>query len=179
MTVKDITQLIQTAILEMYNQYIGTNLWIMTVFLVLVLIIYGIKYKGMGFLKAKGGQIAGLCIFVIYMCFVVEITLFSREPGSRIGTSMKFFGTYAPNACAVSFMIENILLFLPFGILVAGVFKTFRKWYVMFPAGFLASLIIEEIQLITGRGYFQVDDIWLNGLGAILGWGIYQIWDRI
>lgn len=40
-------------------------------------------------------------------------------------------------------------------------------------AGIEFSLLIETIQLITSRGCFDFDDVILNGLGCIIGYGIY------
>jgi hypothetical protein len=48
---------------------------------------------------------------------------------------------------------------------------------------FVTSLGVETIQLITGRGYFQVDDILTNVLGGIIGywmfWLVYHTLQRI
>ena len=47
----------------------------------------------------------------------------------------------------------------------------------------MTSLGVETIQLITGRGYFQVDDILTNVLGGIIGywmfWLVYHTLQRI
>ncbi|MDR1766232.1 MAG: VanZ family protein [Lachnospiraceae bacterium] len=42
-------------------------------------------------------------------------------------------------------------------------------------AALLSSLCIEVAQLVTKRGYFQVNDIVMNTCGAILGWAIGAI----
>ena len=39
----------------------------------------------------------------------------------------------------------------------------------------LLSLIFETIQLLTGLGEFDVDDILLNILGAVIGYMFYHI----
>ena len=38
---------------------------------------------------------------------------------------------------------------------------------------------LEVLQLLTGRGYFQVDDILTNTLGALIGFLIFAIARRI
>lgn len=50
--------------------------------------------------------------------------------------------------------------------------KRFRKFSWMFGSAFLMTLFIEAIQLITGYGIFELDDIFNNLLGAIIGYGI-------
>ena len=50
-------------------------------------------------------------------------------------------------------------------------------------AAFVTSLGVETFQLITGRGYFQIDDILTNVLGGIIGywmfWLVYHTLQRI
>lgn len=72
-------------------------------------------------------------------------------------------------------ILLNIALFIPLGVLLPLMFKKFRKWYIAFCGGFLFSLIIEIIQIITLKGMFDVDDIFNNTLGAVLGWCIVMI----
>ncbi|RHU96207.1 VanZ family protein [Clostridium sp. OM07-9AC] len=66
----------------------------------------------------------------------------------------------------------NILLFLPFGILLPVCLPGRGHWLTV-PAGILCSACIEYIQLRTGRGYCQLDDVVMNGLGALAGWLIW------
>ena len=39
----------------------------------------------------------------------------------------------------------------------------------------IASLIIEVTQLLTGRGYYEVQDLVTNTLGGLCGWLIFAI----
>jgi VanZ family protein len=74
--------------------------------------------------------------------------------------------------------LENVLLFVPFGILVPLKSNFFKKWWNLILAAFISSLSIEMAQLITARGYFEIDDILLNTAGAVLGymafWVVYK-----
>ena len=114
-------------------------------------------------------------LWIVYLCFVIELTLITREAGSRIGVSLTIWGTYAPDVYAKCWMVENLLLFIPLGILLPVIWKKMQKtgWFCL--VAFLGSLCIETIQLITQRGYFQVDDIWLNVLGAVIGFVVYSL----
>ena len=71
-------------------------------------------------------------------------------------------------------VLLNIAMFVPLGILLPWIHKLFRKWYVMLGSGFACSLAIEIFQAITGRGLFDVDDLFANTLGAIFGYGLYM-----
>lgn len=67
-------------------------------------------------------------------------------------------------------VLLNVAMFLPMGLLLPLLWKKFRKWYVAIPTGFAASLAIELVQLITGRGLCDVDDLFCNTLGALIGY---------
>ena len=67
-------------------------------------------------------------------------------------------------------VLLNIALFVPLGFLLPLLTKRFRKWYLALGAGFGVSFLIELTQLITGRGMCDVDDLFTNTLGAMLGW---------
>ena len=68
-------------------------------------------------------------------------------------------------------VLLNITLFVPLGFLLPLLLsKLFRKWYAALGAGFGVSLLIELTQLFTGRGMCDVDDLFTNTLGAMLGW---------
>ena len=67
-------------------------------------------------------------------------------------------------------VLLNIALFVPLGFLLPLLTKWFRKWYAALGAGFGVSLLIELTQLLTARGMCDVDDLFTNTLGAMLGW---------
>ena len=78
-------------------------------------------------------------------------------------------------------VIGNILLFMPFGLLVTDMIKENCKKYnvlVTMIITFLTSLAIEFIQMRIGRS-FDVDDILLNTLGGVLGFLIFYLFDKV
>lgn len=78
-----------------------------------------------------------LCIIYFVMIFI--ITIFEREPGSRTGISLTLFETLGgPHDNA--YVIENILLFIPFGFLVPKMWKCLRRIPVCVFAGFVSAL---------------------------------------
>ncbi len=72
----------------------------------------------------------------------------------------------------------NIFAFLPLGILCPVLFKPLRRWFRMAAVGFLVSLAIETLQLLTGAGVFDVDDLILNTIGTLLGYAVLQLLKR-
>ena len=79
----------------------------------------------------------------------------------------------------VSNLLGNVIGFLPFGFILPVIFRNFRSfWSIMF-GGFLFSLLVETIQLVTKVGCFDVDDLILNTLGAIWGYLAFMLCDKI
>ena len=58
-----------------------------------------------------------LFICVVYIVVILKLAYFSKEPGSRTSVDMKLFGTWGVSAVEHTYIIENILMFIPFGIL--------------------------------------------------------------
>ncbi|HEV8283798.1 MAG TPA: VanZ family protein [Chitinophagaceae bacterium] len=69
----------------------------------------------------------------------------------------------------------NIVGFVPLGILFPLLFLSLRNiWKITLLSIFL-SLMFETIQLLTGLGAFDIDDIILNTTGGTIGYIIYLI----
>lgn len=69
----------------------------------------------------------------------------------------------------------NILAFLPFGLLGPLVLRGLRKFRAVFFYSLLLSLTIELVQGYLGVGVMDVDDLILNVLGGVIGYGCYSI----
>lgn len=122
----------------------------------------------------NAGHFLGSNLFVIYLWMLVMIVFFCREPGSRVGTDLRFMGTWGTTMQDHAWVIENIFLFLPFGFLFP-VWLPEKKTAWTIPGGFLCSVAIEYCQLRTGRGFCQLDDVIMNTLGAVIGFLCWKI----
>lgn len=121
--------------------------------------------------------LARVILFAIlgfYMSYVIYLTLSGREAGSRDGINLDLFSTLIGPHGVTVVGLENILLFVPFGILIPLIWRRFRRWHKVALLGFCLSFVIENIQLFTKRGYFELDDILLNTVGTIVGYIIYS-----
>ncbi|MCH5272621.1 MAG: VanZ family protein [Lachnospiraceae bacterium] len=67
----------------------------------------------------------------------------------------------------------NIAAFMPFGFLLPLVSERKQTMLKALLKTFLLSFSAEVIQLITRTGAFDVDDLILNTIGGILGYGCY------
>lgn len=112
-------------------------------------------------------------LFFMYMVIVFIITFLSRETGSRNGVDLELFSTWGINDRNNAFVIENIILFIPYGFLCAWAIRRLRNFFLCTLFGAVTSVGIECMQLATGRGYFQVDDIATNVLGCMIGCILY------
>ena len=69
----------------------------------------------------------------------------------------------------------NVVMFVPLGYLLPYVFDTFRHdiHFRTIATCFLASVLIENVQLISRLGFYDVDDIFSNTIGGIIGLRFY------
>lgn len=113
-------------------------------------------------------------LWCCYLVMLLYLTLLEREAGSRQTVSLKLFETFG-NARNNAYVVENLLLFIPFGLFAVCFWRIMRNPFVSLVIGGICSLGIEVTQLLTQRGYFQVDDILMNSLGAVTGCLIYLV----
>lgn len=71
----------------------------------------------------------------------------------------------------------NILIFIPFGYFISRYIKPKKVWPIIMDA-LITSVTVETVQLKIGRS-FDIDDVMLNILGAILGYFVYIALDAI
>ena len=72
----------------------------------------------------------------------------------------------------------NVVMFLPLGFLIPTIWEELGKLRYILAAGCGLSALIEVSQLLSLRGT-DVDDVIMNTLGAVLGFGLYKLWDRL
>ncbi len=73
-------------------------------------------------------------------------------------------------------LIGNILIFVPLGLLGCLLWRgaTFKRAAL---SGLAVSIVIEVCQLPLDR-WTDIDDLWLNALGAAMGYGVYVLLGR-
>ena len=79
--------------------------------------------------------------------------------------------------------LGNVIIFIPFGFLLPLLFKQINNVKMASKIFIKFILLIELLQLITFTGVFDIDDIILNMLGALIGYGSFvgmkYIWERV
>ncbi len=148
--------------------YVIPGLCAGVVCLVMSLIIIKIATKKWNWKKAV------LCFFFCtYVAVVIQIAYLSREPGSRTDVAFGLWDTWGTTLQAHAYVIENVMMFIPFGFL----FPMFGKWarYGCMPLAVLASMAIEGMQYLSKRGYCQLDDVVTNTMGAVIGYLVFLL----
>lgn len=113
--------------------------------------------------------------FFSYFALMIMITYLSRESSETIGIDLELGSGLRINDRNKALVLENVLLFIPYGFCY-GWWSTKRFLPIRSVVlGAATSIMIESMQLVTGRGIFQLDDIVTNMLGCVIGTIIYQI----
>lgn len=129
--------------------------------------------------KLRTGKRWICLLFLIYVAVLLQTAFFSREPGSRSGVDLTLFETWGTTPIEHAYFIENILMYLPFGILAPMIWKRMRNGWWCVLAGGCSSMLLEFCQYLTQRGYCQLDDVLTNTIGAWIGWEIWKTGKRI
>ena len=72
--------------------------------------------------------------------------------------------------------IANVMMFIPFGFCPALLWRRSRWWNALLIAAAI-PVVVENWQIHIGRS-FDVDDLLLNTVGAMLGWAIWHLCKR-
>lgn len=121
-------------------------------------------------------------LLIGYGCFIYMVTFDRREIGSRTGihTTIDFGslqGDYLASQQLV-YCILNVILFIPWGAALTMIKRNaglIGRSVMIVLYSFLTSFIIETMQLITEKGYFEVTDFVTNVTGGIIGCIIMNI----
>lgn len=157
---------------------------------VLVAIAFFVGYKIIyqkllhGTKKLGSWKAVWIFVFVIYGVVLLGATFFSRGgyyAGMRIMPPFSSYreAWYQGKASDVRNIIINILLFIPLGFLIPLGVQKLKVFWKTYLTGFIVTLVIECLQLVTRRGIFECDDILNNLVGTMIGYGIFAIWGLI
>jgi glycopeptide antibiotics resistance protein len=131
-------------------------------------------------------SVLGALIFILYMAVLIKATLFSfneyvygKSANLVLFDSIRLMWRSGDYWLIFKNIIGNIILFLPLGLLLPLIFRVFNSWRTMFVVGFGTSFVIEVLQYEYAKRIFDIDDILLNGLGAMTGLFIYKFFALI
>lgn len=143
-------------------------------YIVIDLVIRLIKHKK---LHSIGYVLMKTCLFAllgIYLSYILALTFSGREIVEYIGVkNLDPFSTIIRNGSLNPEIFQNFIMLLPLGMLIPATFKYLRGPVRTTLAGLTLSVSIEVAQIIFKRGYFDVDDIIFNTLGAFAGYVLF------
>ena len=129
------------------------------------------------------GRAVAVCLLMSCIWHMLAVTLFTRYtlPSSKfrfllIEDIRDFF---AGNIQVQVPIYMNMVLFVPFGMLLNPVFTGRVRLHHAVIAGFLGSLYIESMQYVMRRGIFDVTDLITNTLGCVIGWSVTYVFTQI
>lgn len=121
--------------------------------------------------------VVGIMI-VGYILMVLSATFLSRSSSLSSGINLHLFSSYKDAWNIFSLqngqLILNIFMFVPLGILLPLFHKRFLSHIWTIGVGFAFTLFIEGIQLTLKIGVFDLDDIFNNVLGTIIGYSLFM-----
>ena len=135
-----------------------------------------------------------LQLMLVYICIVV-VTRFTFFPFSKVNGQVQpllfdaskifpprinllpvvYLFDYTVFREAMRNLIGNTAMFIPLGIVWPSVFRKLDSHGKVIAAGVGYSLLIELVQLPFFDRVSDIDDLLLNSLGFVLGYGIYLL----
>ncbi|MDE7432797.1 MAG: VanZ family protein [Lachnospiraceae bacterium] len=107
------------------------------------------------------------------MYCVLQLTFFSREPGNYGAVDWRFLVRWNENDAQKAFLLANIIMFIPFGVLLPMFGKTMSHILIALAFDLACSVSIEALQLKYQLGFCQLDDVVANSAGFLIGYLIF------
>ena len=136
----------------------------------------------------KKQKILSGAVFGIYLAWLLWLILFKLTlplPGRALpllrGRSVEWI-PFAPRAIgsgqAAREMLDNLLVFIPFGAYLSALFPKWKPWKRI-AAGFVLSLCFEVLQFVFALGASDVTDVIMNTAGTLCGLLFWQILKKL
>lgn len=144
-------------------------------------------------MNKRSQYILSVLLFSLYMVFLCYWLFFSERLGRtpsevasynfipfkeilRYILRIKTIGVIT----ALVNLLGNIVCFMPFGFLLSNVLKHLKPSFsLILGQSVLISICVELIQLMTKVGSCDIDDVILNTLGGLCGYGMYVLMQKL
>ena len=136
--------------------------------------------------KSKSGVAAEWVAFILYIGLLIYFTIFAESMGRTVPivsssyrynlVPLKEIKRFLCNTDTLGWkpvilnVVGNVVAFIPFGYFLPRLFKYRIKFIRAALITFDLSLAIEIIQLLTRVGSLDVDDLFLNTIGGVIGY---------
>lgn len=109
-------------------------------------------------------------MLVGYAVLLLAETVLIRKPFIGQHFQLDLFWSWRQWKIQKNQILANVIMFIPVGVLTGCLWKWKGLWIA---AGL--SIFIEVLQLITARGLCELDDVFHNTIGAVIGVGVVMI----
>lgn len=146
-------------------------------------IVYRKVFHGTKSLSVKQGIVP--ILLSAWFVIVLGLTTFSRAANYTGSVNFSLFSGYVSawnqwSYSELQLIIFNMLMFAPLGFLLPFLMKKGRKFSFACLISFGVTFFIEVLQLVTGRGIFELDDLLHNFIGSIFGYFVAMfLWDCV
>lgn len=138
-------------------------------FICSVIIIATVGFK-------RGWRILGGIALVIYIFLIYSFTVIFRTSTVNRTYNFRPFWSYEAflngEHRLMIYNAMNVIAFIPLGLLIGAVFR-YVKWWQVLLIGILISASVEALQLYLNKGFAEIDDVFHNVLGCMIGFGLY------
>ena len=135
---------------------------------VLLLAVLGFK---------KGVKWSAGLMLLEYLVLLIILSVWARTVQAERMFDFTPFWSYrailAGKTALLTQAIMNVVAFIPIGLLLGCAFDRMKWWQVLLIGGAF-SLLIETLQFVLKRGFAEVDDVWHNVVGCLVGYGVYR-----
>ena len=143
-------------------------------------------------IKRKGwGTVLHILIIISFVVYLAALLYFTIGKSSAVMINgeyrrlnlvpFKTISTYMTllsagrQGVAVLNLVGNIILFMPMAVYLPYFFKFLRKFWKDMIAVLVLIILIEIVEYVTGRGSLDIDDVILNLIGGVIGYGIWKL----
>lgn len=109
---------------------------------------------------------------------MVQVGVLSRTLGTMRTIVWVPFRTPGGDNLIVLYALANLVLFIPFGVLVPKVFHSVNAFWKIILVTLVTSVCIEVIQYVLACGYSQVEDVIMNVAGGVVGYLLLRLVER-
>lgn len=120
-----------------------------------------------------------IVLFLMLGWFLVVLGLTTLSRGANYADDFNFnmFSGYvnAWNKWSITelqMILFNMLMFLPLGFLLPLLSRKTERFRILLAVSFAVTVGIEILQLVTSTGIFELDDLFHNMLGSIMGYAL-------
>lgn len=175
---------------QQYTQYVrkyiafsNKEIWQMvglSVFIFLLYFMYQTQRYGW---RVSAIRIPRKVLIAVWTTFIIGMTMINRHgyasKAMLFNPMISINSALSGSAFSQYQVISNVLIYIPYGLLIPWNIWYCRRWWWCAVVCTGTSLMIELEQRITGRGTFDVADLFMNLLGAMIGFLIYAICEKV